>query len=880
MSRDINIESGQIRLDKIDHQLAPSIEAIDQSHRASQRAGIALFCAWTWRMAWRDSRTYRRRLSLFIFCIAIGVGGLVAVRSLGDNLQHAVDGEARSLLGADLRVSSQRAFAPVIDSLFASWNGSQSREVRFASMVFFPETGGTRLVQVRALEGGFPYYGAFETEPPSAARSFQQNATALLDDGLLVQFGVQVGDSVRIGNHAFVIGGRIKKISGETMAFATVAPRVYIPLSHLDQTGLIKFGSLASYAAYFKFEDEARLPRLRSQLRPHRQEHNLRTETVASRRERLDSTLGNLYIFLSLVAFAALLLGCIGVASAVHVYARQKIGTVAILRCMGARAGQVMGIYGIQAGAMGIIGAGCGALLGMGIPYLLPGVLAQILPVELEIQPSYGAIGQGFGIGLLLALPFALLPLLPVRHTSPLHTLRASFEEVRSKLDPLQVAVVGGIALIVAGLGIAQTDSIPMGLGIAAGFALAFGVLIGASWLIVKTIRRFFPTTWQYVWRQGLANLYRPHNQTTVLMLALGLGTFLVATLYIAQHAILAQIAIAGSDNRPNFVLVDVQTDQLESVSALLDAQGLPVIHRAPIVTTRLKSIKGQDARAYGRENDVPRWAIRREYRSTYRDHLFDSERLIAGTWVDVERTEEPIPISIERDIARSLRVSLGDTMVFDVQGVPVQTIVHSLREVDWQRIQPNFFVVFPKGVLESAPQFHVLTTRVQTTEQSAALQRTLVQRHPNVSAVDLGILLETIDDVLSQVAFVVRFMALFSVVTGLVVLAAAVTTSRYQRIREAVLLRTLGASQRQIRRVLLLEYAFLGMLAGLTGLLLSIAGAWAVTLFVLDIDFALPAWAIAGVFALVTALTILVGMLNSRGIANRPPLEILRAEE
>lgn len=831
-------------------------------------------------MAWRDSRTYRKRLSLFIFCIAIGVGGLVAVRSLGDNLQRVVDGEARSLLGADWRVSSQRDFAPVIDSLFASWNGLQSREVRFASMVFFPETGGTRLVQVRALEGGFPYYGAFETEPPSAARSFQQNATALLDDGLLVQFGIQVGDSVRIGNHAFVIGGRIKKISGETMAFATVAPRVYIPLSHLDKTGLIEFGSLASYAAYFKFDDETQIPRHSSQLRPHRQEHNLRTETVASRRERLDSTLGNLYIFLSLVAFAALLLGCIGVASAVHVYARQKIGTVAILRCMGAQAGQVMGIYGIQAGAMGLIGAGCGALLGVGIPYLLPGMLAHILPVELEIQLSYGAVVQGFGIGLLLSAPFALLPLLPVRHASPLHTLRASFEDVRSKIDPVQVAVVGGIALIVAGLGIAQTDSVPMGLGIAAGFALAFGVLIGASWLIVKTVRRFFPSTWQYVWRQGLANLYRPHNQTAILMLALGLGTFLVATLSIAQYAILAQIALAGSDDRPNFVLVDVQTDQLEGISALLDAQGLPVIHRAPIVTMRLKSIKGRDARAYGRENDVPRWAIRREYRSTYRNHLFDSERLVAGTWVDAERTEEPIPISIERDIARSLRVSLGDTLAFDVQGVPVQTTIHSMREVDWQRIQPNFFVVFPKGVLESAPQFHVLTTRVQTTEQSAALQRTLVQRHPNVSAVDLGILLETIDDVLSQVAFVVRFMALFSVVTGLIVLAAAVTTSRYQRIREAVLLRTLGASQKQIRRILLLEYTFLGMLAALTGLLLSIGGAWAVTYFVFDIDFALPVWAIAGVFALVTTLTILVGMLNSRGIANRPPLEILRAAE
>lgn len=830
-------------------------------------------------MAWRDSRTYRRRLLLFISCILLGVGGLVAVRALGDNLQRVVENEARTLLGADLRVSSQRAFAPAVDSLFNSWGGEQSREVRFASMVFFPKNGGTRLVQVRALQGDFPYYGTFETNPLQAVNTFQHTHHALLDEGLLVQFGAQIGDSVRIGNHTFVIGGRITNISGEAMAFATVAPRVYIPLSHLDKTGLIKFGSIASYVAYFKFDSNTRIGSIQRELRPYRGDQNLRTETVRSRQQRLNRILDNLYIFLSLVAFAALLLGCIGVASAIHVYTRQKITTVAILRCMGAQSNQILCIYAIQAIALGLIGTGCGSLLGVGIQYLLPGVLAQILPIELDIQFSYWAIIQGTGIGLSLSLLFALLPLLPIRRTSPLHTLRASFENARSQIDPLQLMTIGGICLIVTGLGIVQTSSISVGIGIAFGFGIAFGLLIGASWLIIKTVRRFFPTTWQYVWRQGLANLYRPHNQTVILMLALGLGTFLITTLYIVQHALLAQIAIAGSDNRPNFVLVDVQTDQIEGVSALLRKQSLPVIHHAPIITMRLKSIKGQEAQSYGRIHDVRRWAIQREYRSTYRNHLFDSERLVGGTWINKNWTEEPIPVSFERDIARSLRVSLGDTLTLDVQGVPIQTTVQSLREVDWQRIQPNFFIVFPKGVLETAPQFHVLTTRINTTEQSAILQRTLVQQYPNVSAVDLGLILKTVDDVLSQIAFVVRFMALFSVITGLIVLTAAVTTSRYQRIQEAVLLRTLGASQKQIRRIFLLEYAFLGALATLTGLMLSIGGAWAVTIFIFDIHFTLPTAALAGVFVLVTTLTIIVGMLNSRGIADRPPLEILRGE-
>ena len=440
-------------------------------------------------------------------------------------------------------------------------------------------------MQVRALNGAFPYYGTFETAPVEAANTFQTQHTALLDDGLLIQFDVQVGDSVRIGNHTFIIGGRILKIHGEAMAFATVAPRVYIPLSDLESTGLIKFGSLASYTAYFKFDGETRIGPIQRKIRPYRQEHNLRTETVASRQQRLNRTLGNLYTFLSLVAFAALLLGCIGVASAIHVYMRQKTTTVAILRCVGAQSNQVLTIYAIQAIVLGLIGATGGTLLGIGIQYLLPSVVAEFLPIKLDVQFSWWAIVQGLGIGLSLSLLFALLPLLPIRHTSPLRTLRASFEEARSKLDSLQIITLGFIAFIVAGLGIVQTKSITMGLGIAIGFAVAFGLLIAASWLIIKIVRKFFPTTWQYVWRQGLANLYRPHNQTAILMLALGLGTFLITTLYVVQHALLAQVAMAGSNDRPNFVLVDVQTDQIEGVSKLVREQGLPLIKKAPNTT-------------------------------------------------------------------------------------------------------------------------------------------------------------------------------------------------------------------------------------------------------------------------------------------------------
>lgn len=276
----------------------------------------------------------------------------------------------------------------------------------------------------------------------------------------------------------------------------------------------------------------------------------------------------------------------------------------------------------------------------------------------------------------------------------------------------------------------------------------------------------------------------------------------------------------------------------------------------------------------------IPRWALRREYRSTYRDSLTNTETLLAGRFVGkLKSPNDSIWVSLEKDIAEDLNVEVGHALVFDVQGVPMTTYIGSLREVDWRRVQPNFFVVFPTGVLEDAPQFHVIVMRAESNEESAMLQREVVQKYANISAIDLSLILDTVDTILEKISFVIRFMALFSIFTGLTVLVGAVISSRYQRMQESVLLRTIGASQRQIRVILILEYAFLGSLASLTGLMLSIAGSWALSIFVFDSAYFPPDASILTIVVVVSAITVLLGILNSRGITNRPPLEILRSE-
>ncbi|MGI8636503.1 MAG: ABC transporter permease, partial [Segetibacter sp.] len=308
-----------------------------------------------------------------------------------------------------------------------------------------------------------------------------------------------------------------------------------------------------------------------------------------------------------------------------------------------------------------------------------------------------------------------------------------------------------------------------------------------------------------------------------------GLGTFFICTLFSIQSILLSRIKLAASGNQPNMVLFDIQTAQKEKVSALTKQYNMPVLQQVPVVNMRLESINGETGSRRKEDSSLRRGAFTREYRVTYRDSLIASEKITGGQWHGtVAGAARPIYISIEEGWSKRQKLKLGDTMVFNVQGARVSTIVGSFREVDWNRVQTNFLLVFPKGVLEDAPQFNVLLTHVPSEEASANFQKAMVKSFPNVSIIDLGLILKTIDDILGKIGFVIRFMAGFSIVTGLVVLLASVLIRKYQRIQESVLLRTIGASRKQILIITGLEYFFFGALAAATGILLSLFSSWA----------------------------------------------------
>ncbi len=855
----------------------------------SQR--LARFIPWVWKMAWRDGRTHRRRLFLFTTSIVLGVAALVSIGSFGQNLSTAVNSQAKTLLGADLMLSSLQPFSREEEALFDSLGHVRARETMFLSMGYFPKTGNSRLVQVRAVRGDFPFYGKLGSDPPDAATRYKTGPYALVDEALMLQYDARVGDAIRIGSQDFTIIGKLQKIPSEPPITSTFSPPVYVAAKFIDRTGLLQRGSLVTYRVYFRFDDGRDVQALVHELTPVFNRYRLRWDTVEMRKQRVGRILQNLYHFLNLVGFVALILGGIGVGSAVHVYTKQQLGNAAILRCVGAQSRKTFSIYLVQVATMALVGSLLGAGLGAVVQLGLPRVLGDFLPVTVATSVVWRPVAQGVLVGLALAMLFTLLPLLSLRKVSPLLALRASYDGERPRPDRLRWLV--GLLIVVAltAFALSQTQTPAIGLGFAAAVLLAFGVLAATAKLLTVLLKRLFPTFLPYVWRQGLANLYRPNNQTLVLMLAVGLGTFLITTLYLAQGSLLQKIAFSSDGRRPNLVLFDVQPDQKDALADLLHSRNLPVLQRAPMVTMRIAKLKGTTAeeilnhrgravRADPSLQRVNNRLLRWEFRATYRDTLLDSEQLVAGEWVGHAQPDaKVIPVSLEQGAARRLTLAVGDTVVWDVQGVPLTTRVASLRKVDWQRIQANFMAVFPEGALEYAPQIYIFATRLGSAAESAALQRKVVERFPNVSIIDLGLVLSTLDTFLSKVSFVIQFMAFFSILTGLIVLAAAVASSRYQRVQESVLLRTLGASRKQVLMIMVVEYVFLGGVAAFSGLLLAYAGTWALTGLVFKTVFVPTLFPFVIVLAGVIVLTIGIGMTNSRGILDRPPLEVLRAE-
>jgi putative ABC transport system permease protein len=849
-------------------------------------------------LAWRESRFVRRRLFLFLSAISLGVAALVAVQGFSANLAAGVREQSRALLGADLLISSRQPFGEQTEALLDSLQRqgvALARGVGFVSMARVPRTEGTRLVQVRAVQPGFPFYGTIETRPVGLWERLGEGRNVLVDPALLIALDARAGDELALGDARFRITGALERVPGDVEVASAFAPRVYIPQRYVAETGLLELGSRVDYEAYVQLPAAGAAEALVTEYRPMLRQERVGTRTAQGQQRMLTDAIGRMGSYLGLVGVFALLLGGIGVASAMRAFMAQKAESVAVLRCLGATSGQVLIVYLVQAAAMGLAGAAVGVTLGVAAQYLLPQLVAGLLPVEVRVTIDAAAVISGVVVGVWVALVFALLPLLATRRISPLGALRRQAEPpLLEGRDTWRWVAWGALAASVLLLAILQVGEVRVGAAFAGGIAVALGLLALAARAAAGAVWRLRPGGRVYTVRQGLANLHRPGNQTTTVVLALGFGVFLLATLFVAQDNLLRPLQPGAG--RANLLLWDVQEDQQSEAAEMLDRAGHALVQQAPIVPMRIAALNGQRVRGYrGGEADDANdwaagesppsgWAVRREYRSTYRDTTVASERVVAGSWWAANRagpnhSAAVALVSLERGLAEELGVGVGDQITWDVQGVEVTTSVASLREVDWARFEPNFFAVFHPAALDGAPRTWVMLAHADGAAERASIQRLLVDRFPNIAILDLTQLQTAVDDVLGRVSTVIRFLAAFSIATGFIVLLGAVATGRLQRIRESVLLKTLGATRRQIGTILVTEYLALGVLASLVGGAAAIGAGWALVRWWFEVPFGVPALPLLGLAVAVTLLAGAVGVWGSREVFRRTALEAIREE-
>ena len=843
-----------------------------------------------WGLAWRESRTARRRLLLYMSSISLGVAALVAIDSFSANIIQSVKDQSRSLMGGDIQFNSSKPIPPAVDSLFDSLTRhglSFARVTTFPSMAVVPRTSGTRFAQVRGVTDNYPFYGGVVTQPAGRWRLLIQGANAIVDPSLLTSLNARVGDTLKLGFGTFTIVATIKDVPGAAGIAEMLGPRIFIPARYVAETQLLVFGSTAERTVLAKLPPGVDPDKFVKPFKKRVEDQQVRIRTVTQTEMATEDAIENLTSFIGIVGLVALLLGGIGVASGVRAFVARKIDTVAVLRCLGASSGQVLTIYVVQAAAMGLVGAAAGAALGVAIQFLLPHVLTDFLPIDVRVTLVPSAVLTGLAVGGWIALIFALRPLLALRNVSPLQTLRRDTDADVLRMrwtDAPRIVVNAAMVLSVVGIALSRAQTTRQAFAMSAATGLAILALAASAALLSWAARKGLRTRWPYVVRQGVANLYRPGNQTRAVTLALGFGAFLVSTLFLVQNNLLRRFTTAAAESRGNVVFFDVQQDQAAGLDSIVRGGGHDVVQLAPVVTMRIASINGKHVSDM---NPVTRgqrgrasWALRREFRSTYRNRPAASETIVAGKWFGdsaLKFERDTGEISLEEGIAKELNVKLGDIIAWNVQGVEIPTRITSLRKVQWTRFEPNFFAVFAPPVLKGAPNQYVLLAQVKDPTAVALLQREVVNRFPNVSSIDLTAIKRTVDKIVGKVSLAIRFMALFSLAVAIPVLFSAVSATRRERVREGVLLKTLGATRGQIARILLAEYSLLGLMGGLTGMLLSLAGGWAVVRYMFKTPFAPAILPVAGIAAAIVGLTLLIGLLAGRDVFRETPIAALR---
>jgi len=831
------------------------------------------------RMAWRETRAAWRHFAYFFVCIALGVAALVGVDLFAVNLERAIQREARSLMAADVELRTTRPLTSEADGVLMKLDGRGIARMQVSELVAMAAVpSGTQLVELKAVEPGYPFYGKLRADPEDALATLFTGTHALAEETLLIRLDLKVGDTLKIGHAEFRITGVLKKEPDRAAGAFSFGPRVLISRQGLEATGLVQPGSRVTHRHLLKLPDALTPKAAQAELAAAFPDKTARVSTYQDAQPMLRRFLRQLTMYLGLVGLIALMVGGIGVASSVRAFLKEKLETIAVLKAIGAGSGTLLRVYLTQTFLLGALGCLAGAALGAAFQVALPPLLRAWLPIELEFRLALLPFVRGVGMGLLTMVLFALWPLLEVRHVRPNLILRREVaDEPTGSPGRMAWAISGLLALALAGMAFWQAGSWrTAGLFIGA-LAAALALLNATAWLVVRLARRV-PRWRSLAWRQGLANLYRPGSQAQTVLVSVGVGVMVILAIHLVERNILWEIGENVPTDAPTFFFIDIQPDQHDAFARLLVERGHTDARLTPLVRSRLWALNGQPVRRESYEDREHGWYFTREYVLTFLNELPKGNAITKGQWWEGGGSSGLPRVSVEEEAARRLGLDLGSTVEFDIQGAKVSGRIASIRKVEWGNMSTNFYFIFEPGALEGAPMTYVATTRVAPQEE-VSLQRATVAAFPNVSAINIRAVLDSVAQVVDRISLVIRFMAALSILAGAVVLAGALAATRFRRIYEAMIFKAVGGTRRILAATFAVEYALLGAAAGVIGAGLATGLAWGVGHWILDVKWLFQPVALVWGIGATIAGTVLVGFLSTYRILGQKPLPVLRRE-
>ncbi len=841
------------------------------------------------RMVGRELRASWRRLAFFFICVAVGVSAIVALRSVIQQVGVAMAGETRALLAADVLVESEQPWSEAartfIDEILDAEPGlTRTLSIETATMARpADEAKATaRVVELRGVQAAFPFYGTFVLQDDRAYHhGLLAGGGALVRPELLTQLDVAVGDDILIGNGRFEIRGVILREPGGGMGAFSFGPRVLIDYDDLLQTGLLTFGTRAERQILLK-APEPRIDPLVASLREPLRDEFVRVRSYRNTEDRIARNLSRAENYLSLIGFVVVVLGGIGVWSVTRVFVQQRVRSVAILKCLGATSRQVLAIYVVQVALLGLGGAVLGVVLAAAmLAALPPSLTAEAAAVAGVDNLSYGvtgsAVAQGLGVGVLVSLLFALDPLLEMRTIKPLALIRWNLIAAAAR-DWVRVAVIGTLAAGLVVLASWQAASWEAGLWVCGGFAVVAVVLHGVGRALVRLIQPLGAGA-RFAVRHAVLNLARPGNQTRVILLAVGLGSFFVIGIHAVQANLLGAFALEIREDSPDMFLIDIQQDQRAGVSELLAERIGNAPTLIPVLRARVTGVTGERTNL-ATARAVRRRGVGREFTVTYRDHLEANERVVEGAFWEAGGSGRP-EVSVEESIRDRLDLAMGDVLRFRVLGRDIRATVSSVRAVDWDDSRSGgFMFLFSPRVFDEAPHSFITFLRgPPETQARARLQRDLVAGFPNVSAIDGLQVIATVRRILDYVTLAISVVGGIALFSGVLILIGSVAMTKFQRRYETAIFQTLGATSRTLGLMLVVEYGTLGLLAGTVGSVGALGLTWGLSRHLLEIDWDPAPLVNVGGVVLTTLVVGSVGVASSLDVLRRRPLSTLRAE-